>query len=81
MIMKLWQLKSSLDGFETLGYRDFDRYSKLDELLIQIAPLADQWGFVEVCTIDEGEDSDCPHFWDCPIPVFSEKAVRVLVIS
>ncbi|MBA4542819.1 MULTISPECIES: hypothetical protein [Thermoactinomyces] len=78
--MKLWQLKSSLDGFETLGYRDFDRYSKLDELLIQIAPLADQWGFVEVCTIDEGEDSDCPHFWDCPIPVFSEKAVRVLVI-
>jgi hypothetical protein len=78
MFMKVWLLEGSLQGFETLGYTDFDRDYKWNDLLVETTPLTDRWGFVEICTIDEGEESDYPHFWDCPIPVFSKKAVHVL---
>ncbi|MBA4602064.1 imm11 family protein [Thermoactinomyces mirandus] len=72
--MKIWHLECLLNSFESLGFADFDRDSKLADLLLQTSPLIDKWNNVEVLTIDEGKDSDSPHFWDCPVPVFSERA-------
>ncbi|MDR6224756.1 imm11 family protein [Desmospora profundinema] len=78
--MKVWQLKSNLDQkFEDLQLvnfnSDFEVYiSKLHE----IRPVVNEWGEVQVYTVEEGEKNDFPKFWgDIHVPVFSEKALNV----
>lgn len=75
--MKIWRLKSDLEEhFEDLHLVDFDR----DEHFFDAFDLPKKdWSPIEVYTYEEGEPSDCPHFWGRgEIPVFTEHARNIL---
>ena len=79
--LKIWQLKSNFDGFETLQLvnadQDYDKYFK--EKIYTNFPLINEWESVYVHTQDGEKYSDNPHFWaGAGIPVFSKKAIDAL---
>jgi hypothetical protein len=79
--LKIWQLKSNLDGFETLQLvnadQDYDKYFK--EKIYTNFLLINKWERVYVHTQDGEKYSDNPHFWaGAGIPVFSKKAIDAL---
>lgn len=79
--MKIWQLKSKFDGFETLQLvdtdQDYDKYFK--EKIYSNSPLINEWVNVKVYTQDGEKYSDNPHLWaGLGILVFSKKATEYL---
>ncbi|EJS66068.1 hypothetical protein ICW_03774 [Bacillus wiedmannii] len=63
--MKIWQLKSSIDDYETfqlLNYEEDKKYFKTS--FNSMVSLSDSWTpkFIEVT--DEGKPSDSPIFWE-----------------
>ncbi|TNO97345.1 imm11 family protein [Bacillus sp. CD3-1a] len=78
--MKIWQLKSSTDDYETfqlLNYEEDKKYFKTS--FNSMVSLSDSWTpkFIEVT--DEGKSSDSPIFWGkSGVQIISEKAKNVL---
>ncbi|MEX0379687.1 DUF1629 domain-containing protein, partial [Bacillus sp. S4] len=78
--MKIWQLKSSTDDYETfqlLNYEEDKKYFKTS--FNSMVSLSDSWTpkFIEVT--DEGKLSDSPIFWGkSGVQIISEKAKDVL---
>ena len=78
--MKIWQLKSSTDDYETfqlLNYEEDKKYFKTS--FNSMVSLSDSWTpkFIEVK--DEGKLSDSPIFWGkSGVQIISEKAKNVL---
>ncbi|PEQ07930.1 imm11 family protein, partial [Bacillus toyonensis] len=78
--MKIWQLKSSTDDYETfqlLNYEEDKKYFKTS--FHSTVSFSDSWTpkFIEVT--DEGKSSDYPIFWGkSGVQIISEKAKNVL---
>ncbi|EKS8378253.1 imm11 family protein [Bacillus cereus group sp. MYBK65-1] len=78
--MKIWQLKSSTDDYESfqlLNYEEDKKYFKTS--FNSMVSLSDSWTpkFIEVK--DEGKLSDSPIFWGkSGVQIISEKAKNVL---
>ncbi len=78
--MKIWQLKSSTDDYETFQLLDYEEGKKYFKTSFNsVVSLSDSWmpKFIEVT--DEGKSSDSPIFWGkSGVQIISEKAKNVL---
>ncbi|ENQ3108573.1 hypothetical protein SAMN04488168_101418 [Bacillus sp. 491mf] len=78
--MKIWELRSSFDdykSFQLLNYKEDKKYFK--GKFNSTAVLLDSWGEIFIECIEEGNQSDCPHFWgETGSIMISEKAKNLL---
>ncbi|PHA68694.1 imm11 family protein [Bacillus toyonensis] len=78
--MKIWELKSSSDNYESfqlLNYKKDKKYfeGKFNSTTI----LLDSWGEIFIESLEEGKHSDFPHFWgETGAPMVSEPAKKLL---
>ncbi|EOO18980.1 MULTISPECIES: imm11 family protein [Bacillus cereus group] len=79
--MKIWELKSSFDNyksFQLLNLKE-DRKKYFDEKIDLAIKLSDSWGEIRIKCVEEGNQSDFPHFWgEVGTPMVSEKAKKFL---
>ncbi|WP_018768263.1 imm11 family protein [Bacillus sp. 105MF] len=79
--MKIWELKSSFDDYESFQLLNFDEDHKkyIDGKVDSITRLADLWGNILIECVEGDKPSDCPKFWGgTGTPMVSEKAKKFL---
>ncbi|MED1092697.1 imm11 family protein [Bacillus paramycoides] len=78
--MKIWQLKSSTNDYQTFQLSNYEEDKKyFKNAFNSTISLSDSWvaKFIEI--IDEGDQSDCPIFWGkSGVQIISEKAKQIL---
>ncbi|MDC2866504.1 imm11 family protein [Bacillus sp. BP-3] len=78
--MKIWELRSSFDDYESfqlLNYKEDKKY--FEGKFNSTAVLLDSWGEIFIECIEEGNQSDCPHFWgETGSIMISEQAKNLL---
>ncbi|MGG0238073.1 imm11 family protein [Bacillus rhizoplanae] len=79
--MKIYELRSSVDNYESFQLLNFDQdHEKYFDGEFDLAEkLSNSWGEILIECVEEGNQSDCPHFWGRNgVLLVSEKAKSVL---
>ncbi|WP_242309238.1 imm11 family protein [Bacillus cereus group sp. BfR-BA-01331] len=78
--MKIWELKSGLDNYESFQLLNFKEDKNFFEgKFNSIIKLVDSWRKLPVECLEEGKASDFPHFWgEIGALMVSEKAKELL---
>ena len=79
--MKIWELKSSFDDYESFQLLNLEGDSKkyFEGKIDSAAKASDSWGEIRIKCVEEGNQSDSPHFWgEVGTPMVSEKAKKFL---
>ncbi|MGN4614554.1 imm11 family protein [Bacillus cereus group sp. MYBK71-2] len=78
--MKIWELRSSFDdyqSFQLLKYKEDKKY--FEGKFNSTAILLDSWGEIFIECIEGDKPSDCPHFWgETGSIMISEQAKKLL---
>lgn len=79
--MKIWELKSSFDDYESFQLLNLEENSKkyFEGKIDSAAKASNSWGEIRIKCVEEGKQSDFPHFWgEVGTPMVSEKAKKFL---
>ncbi|MDM5190331.1 hypothetical protein QUF99_24205 [Bacillus sp. DX4.1] len=79
--MKIWELKSSFDDYESFQLLNLEEDSKkyFEGKIDSAVKASDLWGEIRIKCVEEGHHSDFPHFWgEIGTPMVSEKAKQFL---
>ncbi|MGG2092824.1 hypothetical protein AB1283_08940 [Bacillus sp. S13(2024)] len=79
--MKIWELRGSVDNYESFQLLNFDQdYEKYFERKFDLVEkLSNLWGEILIECVEEGNQSECPHFWGINgVLLVREKAKSVL---
>ena len=79
--MKIWELKSSFDDYESFQLLNLEGDSKkyFEGKIDSAAKASDSWGEIRIKCVEEGNQSDLPHFWgEVGTPMVSGKAKKFL---
>ncbi|PGN40666.1 hypothetical protein CN962_28765 [Bacillus cereus] len=63
--MKIWELKSSFDDYESFQLLNLEEDSKkyFEGKIDSAVKASDSWGEIRIKCVEEGNQSDLPHFW------------------
>ncbi|CAI8805992.1 imm11 family protein [Bacillus pseudomycoides] len=63
--MKIWELRGSVNDYESFQLLNFDQdHEKYFDGKFDLAKrLSHSWGDILIECVEEGKQSDCPHFW------------------
>ncbi|MED0982759.1 hypothetical protein P4T48_25515 [Bacillus paramycoides] len=79
--MKIWELKSSFDDYESFQLLNLEEDSKkyFEGKIDSAVKVSDSWGEIRINCVEEGNHSDFPHFWgEVGTPMVSERAKQFL---
>ncbi|WAI14288.1 imm11 family protein [Bacillus cereus] len=79
--MKIWELKSSFDDYESFQLLNLEEDSKkyFEGKIDSAAKASNSWGEIRIKCVEEGKKSDFPHFWgEVGTLMVSEKAKKFL---
>ena len=64
--MKIWELKSSFDDYESFQLLNLEEDSKkyFEGKIDSAAKASNSWGEIRIKCVEEGNQSDLPHFWE-----------------
>ncbi|PEO88119.1 hypothetical protein CN571_15570 [Bacillus pseudomycoides] len=79
--MKIWELKSSFDDYESFQLLNLEEDSKkyFEGKIDSAVKASDSWAEIRIKCVEEGKQSDFPHFWgEVGTPMVSKKAKKFL---
>ncbi|PGB84092.1 hypothetical protein COM03_06260 [Bacillus wiedmannii] len=79
--MKIWELKSSFDDYQSFQLLSLEEDSKkyFEGKIDSAVKASHSWGEIRIKCVEEGNQSDFPHFWgEVGTPMVSEKAKQFL---